>query len=116
MKTVLIADDDSNHLFALKEVLNSEGYNCITARNGEEVLNILMADYGRVQLIILDLKMPVMDGYDALEQIKQHDEWNLIPVICITGHKGGEKAFDFGANIVLLKPISEENLLRATRS
>jgi two-component system, cell cycle response regulator DivK len=108
---VLIVDDDVRNIFALKAVLKAKGFDCITApgaRVGLEMLN-----QGEVGVVLLDMMMPEMDGYEAIREIRRgpHQE---IPVIAVTAQAmvgDKEKCMEAGANGYLSKPIDVDQLL-----
>ncbi len=110
MDTVLIVDDEKNYPLILSEVLKEEGYATLTANSGQEALSILA--HSDVDLVLTDMKMPVMDGIELLEQIKARDP--ELPVIMMTAHGTVEKAVEAmqkGAYNYILKPFENERLI-----
>ncbi len=110
MDTVLIVDDEKNYPLILSEVLKEEGYGTLTANSGREALEIL--ESSDVDLVLTDMKMPVMDGIELLEQIKARDA--ELPVIMMTAHGTVEKAVEAmqkGAYNYILKPFDNERLI-----
>lgn len=82
-KQVLIVEDNELNRSMLSEILSSE-YRVLEAENGQEALDILQQHKDSVSLILLDVMMPVMDGYTFLNRIKSDEELSLIPVIVMT--------------------------------
>jgi two-component system NtrC family response regulator len=110
MDTVLIVDDEKNYPLILSEVLKEEGYSTLTANSGREALEIL--ESSDVDLVLTDMKMPVMDGIELLEQIKARDP--ELPVIMMTAHGTVEKAVEAmqkGAYNYILKPFDNDRLI-----
>ncbi len=111
-KTVLIADDDIRNIFALTSALESKGFNVISARDGAEALEKLDGDVA-VDIILMDLMMPKMDGYTTMRNIRSNYQYKNTPIIALTAKamKGdNEKALEAGANDYLTKPLDLSNL------
>ncbi len=110
MDTILIVDDEKNYPLILGAVLEDEGFKTLAANSGKEALAIL--ETSAVDLILTDMKMPVMDGIELLEAIKQkHVD---CPVIMMTAHGTVEKAVEAmqkGAYTYVLKPFDNEDLI-----
>src|SRR5436189_4651800 len=105
---VLAVDDNEHNLQLLEEYLGTWGYDVVFARDGAEALQL----YPRVDpsIIVLDVMMPVMDGYDACAQIKQQPGGRTIPILMLTALTGTEdkiKAMECGAEGFLNKPINK---------
>ncbi|WP_409294689.1 response regulator [Peribacillus sp. SCS-26] len=117
-KTVLVVDDDHRNIFTLKNLLKKEGMNIITAENGVECLDKL-ADHPGVDIILMDIMMPVMDGYEAIQRIRNMDDTvNSIPIIALTAKamKGDrDKCLEAGATDYISKPLKVDQLLSAMR-
>ena len=112
-KKVLIIDDDSRNIFALTAILKTKGFECIAASGVEEGLQLLTneADIG---IVLLDMMMPDMDGYEGLGLYRQHPLLKELPVIAVTAQamKGDrEKCLAAGANEYVSKPIDIDRLL-----
>ena len=109
-KTILIIDDDSRNIFALKAVLKSRGYACRTAITGKEGLEILFTDPA-VSIVLLDMMMPELDGYELLSLIKtRHPD---LPAIAVTAQAmvgDREKCLEAGADEYIAKPIDVDRL------
>jgi CheY-like chemotaxis protein len=114
MSRILVVDDDVDCRDMLKEALGFEGYVVITARNGAEALAAARQHHPR--LILLDLMMPVMDGYEFRAQQQADAEIAGIPVLCISGtHHAHRAARRIGAVGCIEKPIALEELIRVMR-
>jgi two-component system, NtrC family, response regulator len=110
METILIVDDEKNYLLVLSAVLGEEGYEVLTALSGPEALEIQKSS--DLDLILTDMKMPLMDGIELLEQIKTGDP--DLPVIMMTAHGSVDKAVEAmqkGAYSYILKPFDNERLI-----
>jgi two-component system, chemotaxis family, chemotaxis protein CheY len=113
--TVLVVDDDPDILEALSEILEAEGFEIRRARNGKEALERLEPD--APQLILLDLMMPVMDGWEFAQRMRQRPpEIARIPIIVLSADRNvGSKAADLGAVGHLAKPFELNDLLELVR-
>ena len=110
MPSILVIDDDPDILEALSEILESEGFGIHQARNGLEALEVL--EPLRPDLILLDLMMPVMDGWEFAENIRRRPDWAEIPVIVLSADRNIEdKARQLGAVGYLAKPFELSELL-----
>lgn len=111
---VLLVDDERDALEAMAELLADEGFECRQARNGREALDLL-ADW-RPALILLDIKMPVMDGREFLRQLSAHPEFSDIPVAIMTASASPAeiplRTRDAG---YFHKPVDYERLLETVR-
>ncbi len=107
---MLVVDDDPDILEALSEILEAEGYNVMRARNGQEALTCLAAT--PPALILLDLMMPVMDGWEFAQRMRQQPAVAQIPIIVLSADRNvGAKARDIGAVGHLPKPFELNDLL-----
>jgi two-component system chemotaxis response regulator CheY len=113
--TVLVVDDDPDILEALSEILEAEGFEIRRARNGKEALERLEPE--PPQLILLDLMMPVMDGWEFAQRMRQRPpEIARIPIIVLSADRNvGSKAADLGAVGHLAKPFELNDLLELVR-
>lgn len=116
MKTILIADDEPDVLKVLRFRLTKRGYNVLTAVNGKEALDL--AREKRPDLLIVDYRMPVMDGEELCRKLKDDDELKRIPVIFITA--AAESISDQQWNSIpaddyIIKPFEPEDLLEKVR-
>lgn len=111
-KKILAVDDESDVLLLIKTALMSEGYAVTTASNGPDALSVA-ADQ-RPDLIILDMMMPEMSGFDVLEALRSRQETESIPVIMLTGvsDKGKiRQAIDSGIDYYIVKPFEFHDLI-----
>jgi len=116
-ETVLIVDDSLSVRKIAGMILQSRNYNVLTATNGLEALNII--DENRVDLVISDLEMPVMHGYELLNELRRRGMLNILPVVVLTSRSGErhkEKAFQLGASDFMVKPFDEETLIEKVRA
>ncbi|MGD9329744.1 MAG: sigma-54 dependent transcriptional regulator [Desulfobacterales bacterium] len=114
MESILVVDDERNYTAVLSAVLEEEGFETCTANSGAEALEILEKE--EIDLIVSDMKMPVMDGLALLEQIKQREP--QMPVIIMTAHGTVDKAVEAmqkGAYTFILKPFDNERLVMYAR-
>ncbi|MBO9698648.1 MAG: response regulator [Sporocytophaga sp.] len=116
-KKVLIADDDIRNVYALINVLESEGVKVISAGDGREALQQI-TEHKDIDLVLMDIMMPEMDGYEAMRRIREIDEYKDIPIIALTAKamKGDkEKCIKAGASDYVSKPMDVERLLSLMR-
>ena len=112
METILIVDDEKNYPLILSAVLQDVGYETLTANSGTEALEILNHANADVDLVLTDMKMPVMDGIELLEKIKAINPH--LPVMMMTAYGTVEKAVEAmqkGAYNYILKPFDNEGLI-----
>ena len=113
--TALIVEDDYGNVFALTALLERGRINVITAESGAVALNILQHRIG-IGIVLMDIMMPVMNGYETMTAIRQRPRSTELPIIAITG-KGGrgerERCMAAGASDYLPKPIDTTALLTA---
>jgi HAMP domain-containing protein/CheY-like chemotaxis protein/signal transduction histidine kinase len=116
-KSVLIVDDDSRNLFALSSVLERRGLNVFTASTGSETINLLNAN-PNIAIVLMDIMMPEMDGYQTMQTIRKNPAWRRLPIVALTAKamKGDrEKCLEAGASDYLAKPVNTEQLFAALR-
>ncbi|TKC04997.1 response regulator [Pedobacter frigoris] len=109
---VLIIDDDNRNIFALKAVLKSKGYQCLSATSAEDGIDLLKQDKD-VAVVLMDMMMPEMDGYQAMAQMSLMPEIKHIPVIAVTAQAmvgDRERCLDAGASGYVSKPINVDEL------
>ncbi|MNI02102.1 Polar-differentiation response regulator DivK [compost metagenome] len=116
-KTILIIDDDQNNIFALKLALKSRGFQAMGSLSAEEGLAQLR-DHGGIGIVLMDMMMPEIDGYEATKLIRQ--SWNAseLPIIAVTAQAmtgDREKCLSAGANGYISKPIDIELLVQMIR-
>ena len=111
---VLVVDDDPDILEALSEILEAEGFEVRRARNGREALERLEPE--PPHLVLLDLMMPVMDGWEFAQQLKKRAYAARVPLIVLSADRNvGSKASDIGAVGHLAKPFELAELLDMVR-
>jgi len=116
-KKILIADDNPDNVELLRKRLNSQGYETVAAFDGEEALQVVTRE--NPDLLILDIMMPKLDGYEVLRRLKQIDEFRDLPVILLTARKeipDKIKGLDIGADDYITKPFNPQELLARVRS
>jgi len=116
-KKILLVDDDMRNLFALSKILTERGMEIIKAENGKNALEMLEL-HPDIDLVLMDIMMPEMDGYEAMKQIRSQVKFKIIPVIALTAKAmkdDKQKCIDAGANDYITKPIEVERLLSLMR-
>jgi HAMP domain-containing protein/signal transduction histidine kinase/DNA-binding response OmpR family regulator len=116
-KTVLLVDDDARNIFALSSVLERRGMHVLSATTGKEAIELLDATAG-LAIVLMDIMMPEMDGYQTMQVIRGKPRFRRLPIIALTAKamKGDrEKCLDAGASDYLAKPVNTEQLLSALR-
>ena len=127
-RRILVVEDDVRNVFALTSVLEPKGVKVVIARNGREALDALQrssetgtgtsgAD-AAIDLVLMDIMMPEMDGLTAMREIRKRTEWKKLPIIALTAKAmkdDQEKCLDAGANDYIAKPLDVEKLLSLVR-
>jgi CheY-like chemotaxis protein len=116
-KKVLVVDDDVRNLFALSSVLERRGMFVLTAGTGREAIATLESTPD-VAIVLMDIMMPEMDGYETMQVIRQNPSFRRLPIVALTAKamKGDrEKCLEAGASEYLAKPVNTEQLLSALR-
>jgi CheY-like chemotaxis protein len=116
-RTVLLVDDDARNIFTLSSVLERRGMKVLTATTGKEAIQTLETS-DEVALVLMDIMMPEMDGYQTMQVIRSKAEFRRLPIIALTAKamKGDrEKCLEAGASDYLAKPVNTEQLLSALR-
>jgi two-component system cell cycle response regulator DivK len=115
-KLILVVEDQEDNMQILRDMLASAGYDISEAENGEEALAAVAKQ--RPDLILMDIQLPVMDGYEATRRIKADPALQSIPIIAVTSYAlgGGEdKARAAGCDDFVAKPYSPRQLLAKVR-
>ena len=115
-KCILIVEDQEDNRTILRDLLGKAGYETVEAVNGEDGVALALAK--RPDLILMDIQLPVMDGYEATRRIKANAELKAIPVIAVTSYalSGDEaKARAAGCDAYVAKPFSPRQLLAKVR-
>nr|WP_068891540.1 response regulator [Pedobacter panaciterrae] len=116
-KTILITDDDMRNIFALSSALQLYDINIIIANNGREALERL-AENEQIDLVLMDIMMPEMDGYEAMRAIRNEKRFSKLPIIALTAKamkNDREKCIEAGANDYISKPVDMDKLLSMLR-
>ncbi|HJT71610.1 MAG TPA: HAMP domain-containing protein [Terriglobales bacterium] len=116
-RKVLIVDDDVRNIFALSSVLERRGMKVLTAGTGREAIETIEST-SDVAIVLMDIMMPEMDGYETMQVIRQNPSFRRLPIIALTAKamKGDrEKCLEAGASEYLAKPVNTEQLLSALR-
>ncbi len=116
-KRVLVVDDDVRNIFALSSVLERHGMEVLTAGTGQEAIEKVAQD-ADIDLVLMDIMMPGMDGYDTMRAIREDPESRALPIIALTAKamKGDrEKCLEAGASDYLAKPVVTDQLLGVLR-
>lgn len=114
-RTILIVDDDVRNIFALTAALENNGAKVETARNGKEALDKLAPD---IDLVLMDIMMPEMDGYEAMRRIRENKNYVELPIIALTAkamRDDKQRCIEAGANDYLAKPIEIDKLMSLIR-
>lgn len=117
-KKVLIIDDDSRNIFALSATLRARSYECLSCMSAEEALQLLKRDEA-VDIVLIDMMMPYMDGYEAIPLIKEIPSRAATPVIAVTAQAmvgDREKCLAAGADGYISKPIDVDKLLEILKN
>ena len=116
-RRILIVEDDVRNVFALSSVLEPRGAKVEIARNGREALEHLRQNPG-VDLVLMDIMMPVMDGLEATREIRKQPQFAKLPIIALTAKAmidDREKCLEAGANDYIAKPLDVDKLLSLAR-
>jgi len=116
-KTAVLVDDDARNIFALSSMLEQRGMKVVTATTGREAIALLNTT-PEAAIMLIDIMMPEMDGYQTIQIIRQKPQYRRLPIIALTAKamKGDrEKCIDAGASDYLAKPVNTEQLLSAAR-
>ncbi|MBI1767571.1 MAG: HAMP domain-containing protein [Bacteroidetes bacterium] len=116
-KTVLVVDDDVRNLFTLTSVLERYKINVVTAESGKEAIAILHQN-PHIEMVLMDIMMPEMDGYETTRKIREEDKNSLLPIIAVTAKamKGDrQKCIEAGASDYIVKPVKIDQLLSLIR-
>ena len=116
-RKALLVDDDARNIFALSSVLERRGMNVLTATTGREAISLLNVDRS-ISIVLMDIMMPEMDGYETMQAIRSDPTLRRLPIIALTAKamKGDrERCLEAGASDYLAKPVNTEQLLSALR-
>jgi CheY-like chemotaxis protein len=114
-KKILIVDDDPRNIFALKLTLKARGYQMKSCTMAHEAIQMLQEDH-EIDVVLMDMMMPEMDGYEAIRIIRNTPEISQVPVISVTAQampEDRQKGLDVGAQDYVKKPIDVDQLITA---
>ena len=118
-KTILVVDDNKLNRAILCKILASEGYSVLEAENGMEALGILNKATSKISLVLLDISMPVMDGYSLLRKMNEQKLISSVPVIIMTGNEDEDAeicCLQSGASDFIRKPYNAELIRNRVKS
>lgn len=116
-KKALVVDDDMRNIFALTAALEERKMQVIFAENGREGIQAL-EEHADVDIVLMDIMMPEMDGYEAIEKIRSNPDWQQLPIIALTAKAmkyDREKCMEAGASDYISKPVNMEQLMSLMR-
>jgi CheY-like chemotaxis protein len=116
-RKILLVDDDVRNIFSLTSALEQHGLEVIFAENGREAIERLK-DETEVDIMLVDIMMPEMDGYETMREIRSYPQYRDLPIVAVTAKamKGDrEKCLDAGANDYIAKPVDLDQLLAVLR-
>lgn len=117
-KKILIIDDDSRNIFALSAVLRAKKFICLSASSAKQGFDILAEDKD-VAVVLMDMMMPDMDGYQAMAKMEEDPEMRNIPVIAVTAQAmvgDRERCIEAGAAGYISKPVNVDELMEQLNS
>ena len=116
-RKVLIVDDDARNIFALSTVLENQEMEILSATNGRQAIDLIKA-HDDLAIVLMDIMMPEMDGYETMREIRLQPEFRHLPILALTAKamKGDrEKCLDAGASDYIAKPVDTDQLLSLLR-
>ncbi len=116
-RKILVVDDDARNIFALTSLLENQEMEVITATNGRAAINLIQ-DTPDLSIVLMDIMMPEMDGYETMREIRKSAQFRTLPILALTAKamKGDrEKCLDAGASDYIAKPVNTDQLLSLMR-
>jgi CheY-like chemotaxis protein len=116
-RKVLVVDDDARNIFALTSVLENHEMDVVSANNGRHAIEIIRTSPD-LSMVLMDIMMPDMDGYETMRQIRESQEFRSLPILALTAKamKGDrEKCLAAGASDYIAKPVNTDQLLSLMR-
>lgn len=116
-KKLLVVDDDMRNIYSLTVILEEKGFDIEIATNGKEALDVLAQSPDK-DMVLMDIMMPEMDGYEAMTEIRKNDRFAKLPIIALTAKamkNDKQKCIEAGANDYITKPIDADKLLSLMR-
>jgi CheY-like chemotaxis protein len=120
-RSILVVEDDVRNIFALSSILEPRGAKLEIARNGREAIEALekkLSEGSKVDVVLMDIMMPEMDGLTAMREIRKRPEWRKLPIIALTAkamETDQKQSIEAGANDYIAKPLDVEKLLSLIR-
>lgn len=115
--TILVIEDDETMRVALKRIFESEGYKALTAADGTQLSIVL--DDSPIDLIVLDVGLPWINGFELAQLLKEHEDLKTIPLIFVSGKTSEldvRRAFDLGANDYIKKPFDIDQIKKTVKT
>lgn len=112
-KKVLAVDDNDTNIFVVDALLEAQGMKVLTANDGEEALAVLNENPD-IDIVLMDIMMPVMNGYEAMREIRANERYGKVPIIALTARAmvgDSDKCLEAGANSYVSKPIDANVLV-----
>jgi CheY-like chemotaxis protein len=116
-RKVLVVDDDARNIFALTTVLENQEMEVLSATNGRQAIDLINTT-PKLSVVLMDIMMPEMDGYETMREIRKDPRWRSLPMLALTAKamKGDrEKCLEAGASDYIAKPVNTEQLLSLLR-
>jgi CheY-like chemotaxis protein len=116
-RKVLIVDDDIRNIFALNSLLERHNMQVVSATNGQDAIGLVERTEG-LSLVLMDIMMPELDGYETMRRIRANPRFRHLPIIALTARamKGDrEKCLEAGASDYVAKPVNTDQLLSLVR-
>ncbi len=116
-RQVLVVDDDARNIFALTSVLENQDMHVLTATNGRQAIELIATTPG-LSVVLMDIMMPEMDGYETMREIRKNPAYRTLPILALTAKamKGDrEKCLQAGASDYIAKPVNTDQLLSLLR-
>jgi CheY-like chemotaxis protein len=117
--TILVAEDSVATRKMLEKVLSAVGYQVIVCRDGQEAVEALNQTQTKIDLVLSDVEMPRLNGFELLQNIRSHSVWQNVPVVMATSRTGDrhrQQAMQLGATAYLGKPVQPQELLETVES
>lgn len=115
--TILVVDDDETVRMSLKRLFEDDGHRVLTAEDGTQLTNVL--DGNPIHLIILDVGLPWINGFELAQMMKEHDDLKTIPIIFVSAHREDrdvKKGFQVGASDYIKKPFDLQQLRKTVHT
>ncbi len=106
MRNILVVDDEMMNRDVIKKILTKEGFFILEAKNGKESIEVL--ECNNIDLVLMDIMMPIMDGFEAIETIKKQSHYKNLPIIALTALSDTQtyqKILNLGAKTLITKPF-----------